>query len=92
MSEQDPSEWIEYQQNEIDGAKEAIIDRRAAVSDKVEHGLLEGSFITEHDNTKLKAYLEGYSDALEFAANEVDRIENLAKYALEQQPPGDGDD
>lgn len=90
--EDDPwAEWIEYQQNEIDGAHERIKDRMAHVSGAVENGILTATHVQEHQNDRLEAYLQGYSDALEFAASEVSRIENLVKYAESATQDGDSE-
>ena len=85
-------DWVEYQQTEIDEAIAEIKERRAAVSDTVGHGLLEGSFIQERENQQMQSYLQGYSDALEFATRATNRIDNLAKYALEVDPDGGSDE
>lgn len=77
------SDWIGYQDNEIDGAKDAIGERIKHLAGTVDNGILQGTLIDERQNTRLKAYLEGYTDALEYAASEVDHIDNLAKYAYE---------
>lgn len=74
-------EWIEYQQNEIDGAKEEISDRMEHLTGRVSHGILEGEFIQENQNERAEAYLEGYGDALEYAVTRVEKIDNLVKYA-----------
>lgn len=75
------TEWIEYQQNEIDGAKDDIGDRIQHIASRAGHGILEGEFIQEHQNDRAEAYLEGYADALEYAATRVEKIDNLVKYA-----------
>lgn len=72
-----PDELVEFQQNEIDSAEEAIGERIKHVAGTVDHGLLEGSLLQEHQNDRAEAYLEGYADALEFAAREVECIQNL---------------
>jgi len=88
----EPMEWIEYQQNEIDGAKNNIQQRQRHVSGEVGYGILSSSIVNDHQHSQTKAYLEGYADALEFALNEVERIDNLAKYALEAEPPEENDE
>ena len=88
--ERDPAEWIDYQQTEIDDAAAAIDARHEAVASDYNRGLLTGGHITDHENKRFKAYLQGYADALEFAAAEVDGIENLVKYAVEVEPDADG--
>lgn len=82
-------DWIEYQQTEIDEAADAIDARHEAVASDYNRGLLTGGHITDHENKRFKAYLQGYADALEFAAAEVDGIENLTKYALETDATDD---
>lgn len=83
MSKPEEMDWEQYQQNEIDGAKADIEGRRDHLGDYRQNGLLDGEFVNQHDNSQFKAYLQGYADALDFAAERVDRIDNLAEYALE---------
>jgi len=73
-------DWIEYQQNEIDKAKDDIEDRRDHLGDYRQDGLLDGQFVNSTGNQELKMYLEGYADALDFAAERVEYIDNLVKY------------
>ena len=73
-------DWIEYQQNEIDKAKSDIEDRRDHLGDYRQDGLLDGEFVNYRDNEHLKHYLQGYADALDFAAERVEYIDNLVKY------------
>jgi len=79
----EPMDWIEYQQNEIDTAAEAVGDRLEAVASDYNHGLLSGAYIQERQNERLEAYLEGYTDALEYASQEIDGIDNLVQYAID---------
>lgn len=91
--EADEMDWVQYQQNEIDNALDSIRTRFDHVASGVHRGILEGTRIQEHQNSRLEAYLEGYTDALEWAGEEVKQIDNLAGYALEREPPdGGGDD
>ena len=73
-------DWIEYQQNEIDKAQSDIEDRRNHLGDYRQDGLLDGDFANHRDNEHLKHYLQGYADALDFAAERVEYIDNLVKY------------
>lgn len=73
-------EVTEYQQNEIDGALDAIQGRLDHISTQRGPGLLNGVKLREHQNDRLEAFLEGYCDALNFAASEVENISNLVKY------------
>ena len=82
-------DWVKYQQTEIDGRKEEIGTRLEHIASTVHGGLLEGEKLQEHQNSRIEAYLEGYADALEYAAGRVERIDNLAKYAWEAEPPSD---
>lgn len=95
MTEPDDDEemdWVQYQQNEIDGAHDQIKDRMAHVAGTVDNGILTSTHVQEHQNDRLEAYLEGYSDALEFAAKEVGQIDNLVKYAESAAEDGGHDD
>jgi len=85
-------DWVEYQQTEIDEAKEEIGTRLEHIASTVADGLLDGEEIQEHQNSRIEAYLEGYADALEYAAGRVERINNLAKYAWEAETPSDSSD
>lgn len=76
----EPDEMQEYQENEIDTALSNVNDRMEHLSGRVSRGILNGELIQEHQNRRLEAYLEGYADALEFAAHEIDSIQNMAKY------------
>lgn len=76
-------DWFEYQQNEIDEAKEDIEDRRDHLTDYRGDGLLDGEFANERDNKQIKKYLEGYADALDYAAERVEYIDNLVRYVEE---------
>ena len=78
---EDLEDWIEYQQNEIDGAKEDIENRREHIGNYRQNGLLDGDFVNHRDNEEMKYYLQGYADALEFASERITRIDNLVKYA-----------
>jgi len=82
-------DWVKYQQTEIDGTTEEIGTRLEHIASTVHDGLLEGKKLQEHQNSRTEAYLEGYADALEYAAGRVERIDNLAKYAREAEPPSD---
>lgn len=74
-------DWIEYQDNEIQGAKENLQDRLNHIqSDAVVSGVLDGENIQGHGNERLEAYLEGYVDALGYSVECVERIDNLVKY------------
>jgi len=79
-SEQDEKDWQEYQQNEIDGAKEDIEDRLEHISGRVQDGVLDGEMLNERQNKRLQAYLEGYADALQYSKRRVERIDNLVRY------------
>ena len=86
----DDQDWYQYQQNEIDGAKENIEDRLEHVAGRVYDGLLDGEKLNEHQNSRLEAYLEGYADGLDYAHDQVERIDNLVKY-VDQDGEGDRD-
>ena len=73
-------DWVEYQQNEIDKAKDDIEQRRKHLGNYRQDGLLDGDFVNTHDNKLIKHYLQGYADALEYAAERVEYIDNLVKY------------
>lgn len=75
-------EQITYQRNEIEKAKEQIGQRQIHISSAT-NGILLGDELSNHENQRLQAYLQGYADALEFASAQVDSINNLAKYAFE---------
>ena len=79
----DPIDWVEYQQTEIDEAAEAIGTRAAAVASDYSHGLLSGEFLADRENARLEAYLQGYADALEYASTEINDIDNLVQYAID---------
>jgi len=84
--EHDDKDWEQYQQNEIDGAAEDIETRLNHISGRVQDGIIDGELLNEHHNQQLKAYIEGYADALDYAHGRVERIDNLMRYAT------DGDD
>jgi hypothetical protein len=82
-------DWVKYQQSEIDETKEEIGTRLEHIASTYHDGLLEGEKLQEHQNSRIEAYVEGYADALEYAAGRVERIDNLAKYAQKAEPPSD---
>ena len=92
MTDGDEMDYEQHQQNEIDGAKADIEDRRDHLGDYRQNGLLDGDFVNDRENERLKAYLQGYADALDFAAERVGRIDNLARYAMEAEPPTDDEE
>lgn len=75
-----PDEVEEYQQTEIDEAKDAVTERLQHVTGPWGHGLLDGERLNEHQNDRAEAYLEGYADALDFAEHRIDAIDNLVRY------------
>lgn len=79
----DPESWVEYQQNEIDGALDNIDDRLDHVTGDVGKGLLDGVKLRERQNDRLQAYLEGYADALNYSGRQVETIKNLADHAVD---------
>jgi hypothetical protein len=85
-------DWVKYQQTEIDEAKDEIGTRLEHIAATYHDGLLEGEKFQGLQNSRIEAYLKGYADALEYAAGRVERIDNLAKYALEAEPPTDSSD
>jgi len=84
--------WVKYQQTEIDETKEELETRLEHIASTVHDGLLNGEKVHEHQNSRIEAYLEGYADATKYACGRVERIDNLAKYALEAEPPTDSSD
>ena len=86
MSDEDNNnekDWVQYQQTEIDEATEEIEDRLRHISGRVQDGILDGDMVNEHQNKRLKAYLEGYADALQYSKRRVERIDNLVEYAID---------
>lgn len=73
-------ETIDYQQTEIDTAKANIEDRLEHISGRVRFGILQADKLQEHQNQRVEAYLEGYADALAYAAREVDQIQNIVEH------------
>jgi len=81
QNEEDWTDWIEYQDTEIDEAQEEIENRLRHINGRVQDGMLDGEMLNEHQNKRLQAYMEGYADALQYAKRRVERIDNLVKYA-----------
>ena len=81
---EEPSDWEEYQQNEIDAVWCEVKERWQHIENNYQqNGILDGEFVGGHHNERLESYLQGYADALYFAAEEIERIDNLAVYAYE---------
>lgn len=74
--------YIDLQQNEIDNAEGALESRLEHITGPWGSGLLDGEFISEHQNARSEAYLEGYADALAHAIDEVGDIQNLVYHAI----------
>jgi len=89
-----PEYWIQSQQTEIDSALEDIGDRRTQLTGRLQDGILDGDALQNHGNERLEAYLQGYADALGFAAGRVESIDNVVKYAVEHinSDASDGDE
>lgn len=81
----------EYQQNEIDSVHDDLKTRRRHISGLPGHGLLDGDRMRKPQNDRAEAYLEGYADALAFAADQVVGIENMARYLPEDDEGGEDD-
>lgn len=78
-----PEEVKEYQENEIELAHSHVNDRMEHLAGRVSDGILNGEMMNEHHNRRTKAYLEGYADALKYAAREIDSIQNMTEYLPE---------
>jgi len=85
----DLDELQKHQQTEIEECKDRLRDRLDHVASGVYGGLLEGEKLQEHQNSRLEAYLEGYADALAWAGDHVDRIDNIAIYVDSGSEDGD---
>lgn len=79
----DPEDWVEFQQNQIDEAAEEIDERRQHIGEKFSDGILNGGHLNS-GRSDLQAYLEGYADGLGYAQNRVTSIDNLAKYLVDR--------
>jgi hypothetical protein len=88
-TESEKKTWQEYQQTEIDEAKEEIEDRIEHIGGRVQQGILDGVMLDQPHNDRFQAYLEGYIDALRYSKSRVERIRNLVKYA---ESAADADD
>ena len=84
------SDWVDYQQTEIDKAIEKLEERHQHITSEIPGGLLYGEYMQERQHNQFRAYLQGYADGLQFAIDTADGIDNLVQYAVESgQENGD---
>lgn len=77
MSGNDPADWIEYQQNEID----EVADQFKTISQFLT--TFYGMRGADVSGPK-RAYLQGVHDAMLYGRREVNGIDNLAKYVVDR--------